>query len=155
MNKKTAAGFTLLEMIVAMAIIAIFVGTAASFASRRTSEEFLELESSLHAYIQDTRTLAINEQAAYYIHFKDNKFWRSKDLSIQSDNESAFEFPQQASLLIYIDEKWTQISKEKTYSWLFSRSGVCEPCSIRLNFDGASLETAFDPLTAIPIAHEG
>jgi len=43
---------------------------------------------------------------------------------------------------------WTKIQKKETFSWIFSRSGLCEPLTMRFTLENSDFEFSFDELTA-------
>lgn len=140
------AGFTLLEIIIALSLVAILVSAAlpylfdafANGAGDRASE-------AIAAKAEETRSLAMQSGLRQRLLLTPSGIqgmplpggW---SLQIRGLNDAKFHAP------------------ERGRTWEFTGEGVCEPLSLRLLEEGQgggrTIETTFDALTAQPVHDE-
>ena len=142
---RKRGGFTLLEIIIALALVAILVSAAlpylfdafANGAGDRAS-------SSLAEKASETRSTAIESGTNQQLLLTPTGIGGSPlpngwSLQIKGLNDNKFHPP------------------ERGRTWEFTRAGVCEPLTIRIVEEGRGgrfIETTFDALTALPIHDE-
>ena len=135
-------GFTLLEIIIALALVAILVSAAlpylfdsfANAAGDRASD-------ALAAKAQETRALAMESGT-------------NQQLLLTASGIEGIPLPKGWILMIkgLNDERFHP--PERGRVWEFTKAGVCEPLSIRVVAGGSGgrfIETSFDALTALPM----
>jgi len=132
----TRGGFTLLEIIIALSVIAILVTASlpylfdayASAAGDRASDAIV-------TQAQEARSKALESGTPQRLALKSNGItgvdlpsgWQ---LEVKGFNDSKFHAPLRAQV------------------WEFTPSGICEPLSIRLSDHQRSITLSFDALTA-------
>ncbi|MDB9741724.1 type II secretion system GspH family protein [Akkermansiaceae bacterium] len=150
-------GFTLVEIVVVMGVIAIIMAGAVSFLGKSDPGEVIDFENELSKYVQDTRLIALHEQSAYYLHFEKDKIWRSRNKeeeSLVKDTSDAYNFPVGIQMIVDIeDTKFDIKEKSITKNWLFSSSGLIEQCKIEYSLNGSSGNLAFDTRNATPVTN--
>ena len=143
-NKSASAsgGFTLLEIIIALTLVAILVGASlpylydsyATSAGERSMEDITSLT-------QETRRQAMENGEMRFLKISskglgDRELPDGWVLEIKGLNDSKFHPPAR-------DQRWE-----------FSSAGICEPLSLRLTHGDRQLVTSFDALTGQPIHDE-
>ncbi len=143
-NKSASAsgGFTLLEIIIALTLVAILVGASlpylydsyATSAGERSMEDITSLA-------QETRRQAMKNGEMRFLKISskglgDREVPDGWVLEIKGLNDSKFHPPAR-------DQRWE-----------FSSAGICEPLSLRLTHGDRQLVTTFDALTGQPIHDE-
>lgn len=132
-------GFTLLEIIIALALVAILVAASVPYmldafsgaAGDRASEAIIEK-------VQETRREAMDQG-------------EKKTLVLTSSGIQGSPLPEGWILEVkgLNDSKFHAPSKNQ--SWDFTKTGICEPLSLRLSSGERRIEISFDALTAQPL----
>lgn len=144
-------GFTILEIIITLSVIALFIGASASFLHTKSSSELSEFNSELQNFIRDTKLSAEREQSLY-LHFSQDKIRRSRLAEIDKSTaiQHEIKIPAELKIAVKSDLVWQKVEKSFNHQWLFSRSGLVEPLSIRLSMNKSEFELDFNELTALP-----
>jgi prepilin-type N-terminal cleavage/methylation domain-containing protein len=163
-------GFTLMEMLVALAIIGIII------AGSMIAVGALNDERALRAPLNELRVMAkkawarsMEEQRSWQIKLLPDRFVLEPKQPISEDDLKLFKD---------VDEKLNRGSGVSTYiidpevkmevrhwgetewhparpdAWVFEYSGLCEPINIRFISAYATIEVSFDPLTAAVASEE-
>jgi prepilin-type N-terminal cleavage/methylation domain-containing protein len=138
-------GFTLLEIIIALSLVAILV--TASLPYLLDSFAFAEGDRASEAIATkalETRSLAMQSGERQRLSLtpggiRGMELPRGWNLQIRGLNDAKFHSP------------------EKGRTWEFTAAGLCEPLSVRLVQEGRGgriIETTFDALTAQPVHEE-
>jgi type II secretory pathway pseudopilin PulG len=130
-----AAGFTLLEIIVAMSLLILVIGIAVMSISGVHDEDRLRraaavIETSARQYLLQ----ALKTQQTVRIELSAGAFSVDQEfggmLQVRRVGENVFRAPKRGE------------------GWEFSPTGICEPIEVRLSGSAGVIEIAFDPLTA-------
>lgn len=138
---KTNPAYTLLEVLLALGVIAVLMGIAVPFLSQSFGKsQGDQLADEIAAAASAARSGAINESEARRIQLLEAglaspsgsvrlpKGWR---LEVRRLTESKFRKP------------------EKNEFWTFNSAGICEPLTLRLSGGNEVIEMSFDPLTGL------
>ncbi|WP_346189476.1 type II secretion system protein [Rubritalea halochordaticola] len=151
-------GFTLLEIIITLAIISLLMGSAFFAFSSDTSSRLAETEGQIEA----TATTALRRSASlgrpHYAIIRHDAIWvtelldESADLSrIEPSAEiSLVKIPAEITLSCKReDNDWVQLTERSDpIVWVFARSGICEVFSFMLEDEnGSSYEMTVNPIT--------
>lgn len=143
-NKPASAsgGFTLLEIIIALTLVAILVGASlpylydsyATSAGERSMEDITSLA-------QETRRQAMENGEMRFLKISskglgDRELPDGWVLEIKGLNDSKFHPP------------------PRYRRWEFSSAGICEPLSLRFTHGDRQIVTTFDALTGQPVHDE-
>ena len=147
---QTRKGFTILELVIVLGVFAVFAGSAATFMFKGNNEEANKFYAELQNFVRDTKPYTLSEKTSYYLHFDKDRIWRSqKEKAIFHEGYKNLPIPEGAILFLSKNgEDWTKISQKKTFTWLFSRSGICEPVTLRFTLNNSDFECTFLELTA-------
>ncbi|WP_411828014.1 Tfp pilus assembly protein FimT/FimU [Luteolibacter sp. AS25] len=149
-------GFTLLELIVTLSIVALFIGAALSFTHPRSRKIAEQFDAELQVYIRGARSLALQNDASVYLHFTPSSILLSPEITDAelSLGVPALAVPPDLELYSMSGSRWVRITKGSPYVQLFSRSGLTEPFQIRFRYEEADFEYSFDALSAMPVETE-
>jgi len=138
----TRAGYTLLEILLALGVIAVLMGITVPYLADsfgKTAAE--EMGDQLAAVVKMVRASALDQGEARRIALQDNGLFPEIDsippvklakgwkLEVLRMTENRFRRP------------------EKHEYWGFNSAGICEPLALKIRSGRESLEMAFDPLT--------
>jgi prepilin-type N-terminal cleavage/methylation domain-containing protein len=141
-SRKERSGFTLLEVIIALVLVAILVSAAVPYLFDAFTEAAGERSSKMLAErVAATRSLAMESGL-------------SQRIILTPDGFDGCPLPKGWILLIRSlnDDKFHPPERGRT--WEFTKAGVCEPLAVRIAEEargGRFIETTFDPLTALPL----
>lgn len=170
-NKHTA-GFTLLEIVIVLAIAAVVMGGAVGFMIFSSDERALRNASGeIELLAKRARTTAILQQTPYALEFREGVV-RMLPLAQAGQDEKRTaggkriggvieEEPQnvenrsyqlddsmQISVKRWDSNAWLPTLKNSIHIWRFDPDGLCEPISIRLALENSWAEDTYHPLTA-------
>lgn len=130
-------GFTLLEVLIALALIAILMVAAAPYmADAWKSNQGERIAESIEALAMQTRSQAILSGETRFISLSEPTFLpKGWTLQVQRFTDQKFRPPM-------IDELWQ-----------FNSEGICDPLSLRLHGQGEPIIMKFDPITG-QVVHE-
>jgi prepilin-type N-terminal cleavage/methylation domain-containing protein len=157
-NRRSARGFTMIEIVVTLAIIVLLFGLATAAMQGVWHARDLEIPmSKVREYAKRARNMAIFEQRPYQVEITP----RSVALySMVGPAESALSSgsPQRGLVERYEwdDEvtmhvrRWNQpeFIEPSRQVWVFERSGLCEPLTVRAQSEHGFVEMTFNPLDA-------
>lgn len=130
-----AAGFTLLEIIVAMSITLLIIGIATvSISGVRAEDKLRRAAAMIETTARQNMLQALNSQQTVRMELSAGAFGTSDEFSgllqVRRYGEAAFRKPKRGE------------------AWEFSPSGICEPIEVRISGPAGQIEIGFDPLTA-------
>lgn len=162
--KRSRSAFTLMEMLVALAIIAIII------AGSMIAVGALNDERKLRAPLNELRIMAkkswarsMEEQRAWQIKLLPDRLVLEPKQPIHADDLKLFQDVDKelnrgsGQDVIKIDPEirmevrhWGEADWHvpRPDAWVFEHSGLCEPINIRFISDYATIQVSFDPLTA-------
>ena len=159
-------GFTLLEIVVVLAIAAMVMGGAAGFMIYSSDERALrDVSGQIELLAKRARTTSILQQTPYALEFRKGivrllplaragivgkKGPGKSELteSVDDDQQVNLKEGMSLSILRWNSVKWLPTEKNSIHVWRFDPDGLCEPVSIRLSLDKSWLEDTYHPLTA-------
>jgi prepilin-type N-terminal cleavage/methylation domain-containing protein len=164
-------GFTLIELIVTLAIVLIILGTAVFSIDAVMEEGRLQKESTaLKLAARKSMRTALAERRSYTITFMPTYFTvsptypdpvpqevleRQRRRGRQQEEEilppGAVRHDLERGMLLQV-RRWGEMNwrlpGELGDRWVFEPSGICEPISVRLSREDSYVELTFNPLTA-------
>lgn len=171
--RRGRAGFTLLEIVIVIAIVAMLAGGAVAAMVYNASARKLDRAArEVETMAKRARAIAILRQAPYALVFHDGKAMMmplaevdedpanrdERDLRAQAEGRS---LPMRAEFVAPDDmvlglrrwgaSDWLVFDNERTSMvWRFDPDGLCEPVTIRFEIDGGEswLAQDYHPLTA-------
>lgn len=170
-NKSAAAGFTLLEVIVVMVLIAVLTGGAITVMVSSSSERALKTSSGeIEALAKRARTVAALQQRPYALEFFENRVSLmplAEAVIEPAEREKAAAFLEAAGgdngtihaswsadgdmrMLVrrWASDTWNPIDSKSRQVWRFDPEGFSEPIGVRLVTGDSWMEMEFHPLTA-------
>ena len=165
-TNKPAAGFTLIEIVLVLAIASVVLGGAVGMMVYSSDERVLRNASGeVELLAKRARTLAILKQTPYALEFresvvrllplaqaglKEKRGRKAETLTEGSDDSRHYNFENgmAVSILRWNTETWLPTVKETVHVWRFDPDGLCEPLSIRYSLDKSTAEDIYHPLTA-------
>jgi prepilin-type N-terminal cleavage/methylation domain-containing protein len=170
------AGFSLLEIVIALSIATLMMGGAIAFLVFRTDERKLRSTASeIELLAKQARTTAILRQTPYAIEFRPGSVRMTPmagaglaQVGSMSLNTTLGNVPVQtpeaapggggksveidSALVMFVRRwntaDWQPMSDKFTHVWRFDPDGLCEPLGVRLETGGNHIEITFHPLTA-------
>lgn len=139
-NKASSArGFTLLEIIIALALVAILVAASVPYmldafsgaAGDRASEAIVEKVQEIRSEAMERgekRTLVLTSSG-----IKGSPLPEGWILQVMGLNDSKFHAP------------------ARNQTWEFTKTGICEPLTLRLSSGDRRIDLTFDALTGQPL----
>jgi len=168
-RSRTRAGFTLLEIVIALAIVALIVGGALGVMAYSSDERALRGASSeIEVMAKRARASAIRHQTPYALVFSQDGV-RMMPLAEASGVERTLasgrriggdEVPMAGERADFslggMDlhvrrwgaRGWDHVVKRVVHVWRFDPDGLCEPLSLRLVAGKNWIEDEYHPLTA-------
>ena len=169
-NKPQGRGFTLIEIIMVLAIAALVIGGAMGLMAYSSDERSLRKTSGKIEYMaKQARTMSILHQTPYALEFSEKgiqlmplaqtgmggkeamssrKQESTPDPAASSeDRHTDLTNGMTLSMRRWNSSEWLTTSKNVQY-WRFDPDGICEPVSIRLSLGNSWAEDTYHPLTA-------
>jgi prepilin-type N-terminal cleavage/methylation domain-containing protein len=162
--RRRAAGFTLIELMIALGIVMILLGAGAHMGTLWSADQALHKPmDKMKEFAKRAAHLAIAEQRDWEIVIteqslelrpkqaateEDQKFLNAADKKLErkSGNEVInFEPEVRVAIRRFGEDKW---QNPRPDHWVFQHSGICEPIYFRVERENRALEVTFDPLTA-------
>lgn len=171
-NKMRRGGFTLLEIVIVLALAAMILAGAVGAMIYSSDERALKSASSeIESFAKRARVTAILHQTPYALEFREGsvrmlpyaqaiidetkKGARSRLAELDPKSANSFENRQfnldpdiQLSVLRWNSDKWFPAVKDSRHIWRFDPDGLCEPISVRVSLGKSWIENSFHPLTA-------
>lgn len=162
---KPRRGFTLIEIVMVLAIAAIVMGGAVGLMVSSSDERVLRnLSGEIELLAKRARTIAILNQTPYALEFREGVVrllplaqaamdlkkgelemeTASSDSSRQVNLENGVEI----SIRRWNSDQWFSTAKKSVHVWRFDPDGLCEPITIRITLDKSWSEDTYHPLTA-------
>lgn len=174
--RRSARGFTLLEMVIVLALMGLALGGAmAMFISTSSERQLKSAAGDMELLAKRARTVAMVQQTPYAITF----FEQSARLSplveagyTDDQLKERQEFEADAlrsggtapkftpvretvnfdnfalSVRRWGSNNWVPMLRNDPQVWRFDPNGICEPMGVRLDFDDGWMEMEFHPLSA-------
>jgi prepilin-type N-terminal cleavage/methylation domain-containing protein len=169
-SKPAAAGFTLLEIVVVLVLIAVLAGSAISVMITSADERALKNSSGeIEALANRARTVAALQQRPYALEFFENRVRlmplaeaviepaeREKaaamlELAGAESGSIHAEWSSKGDLRMQVrrwaSDTWIPIDSKSRQVWRFDPEGFCEPVGVRLETEKSWMEMEFHPLT--------
>ena len=176
-TNKRGGGFTLLEIVIVLAVAAIITGGALSFMHYSSDERVLrDISGEVEVMAKRARTAAILQQTPYALEFRadgvrlmplaetgelDRKTGLGNEIGGREVAEEGGEERSEPirEQLIYPDDMavsvrrwntvaWIPMTRDALQIWRFDPDGLCEPVSVRYTIDKGWAEDTYHPLTA-------
>ncbi|MEO5713868.1 MAG: prepilin-type N-terminal cleavage/methylation domain-containing protein [Luteolibacter sp.] len=165
-TNNRSRGFTLLEIVIVLAIAAMVMGGAAGFMVYSSDERALrDVSGQIELLAKRARTTSILQQTPYALEFRpgivrmlplaeageiDKKYGKKQNLTASVDEDRQVNIRDEMSLSIrrWNSDKWLSVGKNSIHIWRFDPDGLCEPVSLRLSLDKSWMEDSYHPLTA-------
>jgi prepilin-type N-terminal cleavage/methylation domain-containing protein len=130
-----AAGFTLVEMLVVLAVITLMLGISIiSISGIKDEDRLRRAVAVIETTARESLLQAVKNQQLVRMQLAAGSFGSAADfggkLEIRRFGEREFRAPKRGEI------------------WEFSPTGICEPIEVRLSGSGGTVELAFDALTA-------
>ena len=149
------AGFTLLEMVMVLFIMALFVGVASfSFQGSDDEEALRKPASELQRLARDAVRRAGMYEQTQTIEFQKTGFamrFAKDPADVKKGEENQIWLKQvkvpdkmKLSILRWGSTKWQAAPGQR---WVMLPSGLCEPISVRMELGRSYIEMRFNPLT--------
>ncbi len=172
---KNRSGFTLLEIVVVLAIAAVVMGGAVGFMVYSSDERALRDNSGeIELLAKRARIISIQQQTPYALEFRPGivrllplaeagNIERTTALGrsigggrVEMEQSGPGPVRDEISLDPGMDlfirrwnsESWLPMSENLVHVWRFDPDGICEPVSIRLTIKSSWNEDYYHPLTA-------
>ena len=176
-TNNRGGGFTLLEIVIVLAIAAIITGGALSFMHYSSDERVLrDISGEVEVMAKRARTAAILQQTPYALEFRadgvrlmplaetgelDRKTGLGNEIGGREVAEEGEEEKSEPirEQLIYPEEMavsvrrwntvaWIPMTRDALQIWRFDPDGLCEPVAVRYAIDKGWAEDTYHPLTA-------
>ena len=170
-NKR--AGFTLLEIVIVLAIASVVMGGAVGYMIYSSDERVLRNTSGeVELLAKRARTISILQQTPYALEFREGVV-RMLPLAQAGRDEKrtaggrriggepaeeadsggeALTFDLDPEMKVFVkrwdSNEWLPTEKNAIHIWRFDPDGLCEPLSIRYALERSWAEDTFHPLTA-------
>lgn len=175
-NKKTR-GFTLIEIVIVLAITSIVIGGAVGLMVYNSDERALrDAAGEIELLSKRARTTAILHQTPYAIEVRQNVI-RMLPLAQAGDDErrklngreiggeiienpsvEQSEYSLDPNMEVFVrrwnSDTWEPTGRDTIHIWRFDPSGLCEPLSIRVTLNDSILEDTYHPLTGGAVLEE-
>ena len=164
LNKRfqPRAGFTLLEIMVTLAIISIISGSAVLFVANQSNGALDKLAQQTQIMAKETLRNAKLEERPFSIYITPREIWaQPESMQFEEENttspQSSLIVPQgvRVSLLTNQGDDWFTLGKnDAPFIWTFTQSGLCDSLEIRFEDDDNIQTIAFHSLTAGEVIDE-
>lgn len=170
-TNNASRGFTLIEIVIVLAIAAIIMGGAVGVMVYSSDERVLRNASGeIELLAKRARTIAILNQTPYALEFREGTVRllplaqagldekKLKRSIFTDDNSKAASTDQNRQLTLdngmelrirrWNSDDWLSTTKNTVHVWRFDPDGLCEPISVRLILGKSWSEDTYHPLTA-------
>lgn len=172
-TNKNRAGFTLLELVIVLAIASVIMGGAVGFMIYSSDERVLrDASGEIELLAKRARTASILEQTPYALEFREGivrmlplaqagrdekRTAGGRRIGGESEEEAAASSAPHSYLLdpemkIFVkrwdSDKWMPTEKDTIHIWRFDPDGLSEPLSVRYTLEKSWAEDSYHPLTA-------
>ncbi len=170
-NFRSRAGFTLIEIVLVLAIAAVVMGGAVGLMIFSSDERALRGASGeIELMAKRARTTAILRQTPYALEFREglvrllplaqagmdlrkNARRRNEpEPPPNTDPSSNLEYALDGNIALSIrrwnSDQWFGTARDAVHIWRFDPDGLCEPLTVRLTLGDSWTEDTYQPLTA-------
>jgi prepilin-type N-terminal cleavage/methylation domain-containing protein len=168
-NKFARGGFTLIEIVIVLAIAAIIMGGAVGVMVYSSDERVLrDASGEIELLAKRARTIAILNQTPYALEFRegtvkllplaqaglDDKklkrqiFTEAEPQNTSENRQLKLEDGMELRIRRWNSDDWLSTVKNTVHVWRFDPNGLCEPVSVRLTLGRSWIEDTYHPLTA-------
>ena len=168
------SGFTLIEMVIVLAILALFIGGAATYSFVNSTERsFKETAGEIEILAKRARTMALLNQIPYAIEFRPGSVRllpfaeagvietktalgqtvggeKIHEDSTRGGTRTSISVPDNLQVFIrrWNTDEWLPMGDRFVHVWRFDADGLCEPISVRLTVGSSYYQDIYHPLTA-------
>lgn len=170
-TNRRPQGFTLIEIVLVLAIAAVIMGGAVGMMIYSSDERLLrDASGEIEMLAKRARTTAILQQTPYALEFRQG-IVRMMPLAqagrdekrtvggsriggepVEEDTGDRWELTLDNGMQVLVRRwnsvEWLQTVKNDVHVWRFDPNGLCEPISVRLEIDKSWSVDTFHPLTA-------
>lgn len=169
-TNSAGRGFTLIEIVMVLAIAAVIMGGAVGMMIHSSDERVLrDASGEIELLAKRARTISMLRQIPYALEFRETEVrllplaqagkietratGRRNQSANEGDNVSenrqvALEPGVTVSIRRWNSDAWLSTAKNSVQVWRFDPDGLCEPVSIRLRLGESWAEDTYHPLTA-------
>jgi len=172
-TRRNSAGFTFLELIVAMTVAMIVVGGAIGALYFSSDERRMtDAAQNVEMLAKRARTVATLQQKPYALEFTEGVVAlmplaeamvepEEREWIVEAQLEGGVEFESppvrqswvfeedmRVAVMRWATDDWIPIERSVRQVWRFDPNGVCEPVRVRIEVDESFLAMRFNPLTA-------
>jgi len=141
---KTSPAYTLLEVLLALGVIAVLMGIAVPYLSQSFGKsQGEELADDLASSVLSARSSAMEESEARRIGILES------GLSSEDGSAPLARLPKGWKLEVRRLAESKFRNPQKNEVWTFNSAGICEPLTLRITGGNEVIELAFDPLTGL------
>ena len=168
---ESPRGFTLLEIVIVLAIAAVIMGGAVGMMIYSSDERVLrDASGEIEMLAKRARTTAILQQTPYALEFRQGMV-RLMPLAqagrdekrtvggrriggepVEEEGGNRWELPLESGIEVFIrrwnSAEWLATGKNSIHVWRFDPNGLSEPLSVKLTLDQSWAEDTYHPLTA-------
>ena len=163
-QKRSPAGFTLIEIVVSFVLIVLIIGVGVlSLTTESARKQITKPASELKKYARRGLQMAINNRRSFAIELTPDSFALREGTGVANPGEDFDRFSgeedvtagmlgsyQLDDLMRLEVRRWGEkyFRKPEADAWVFEPSGICEPIHIKLIHQKGFIEMEFNPLTA-------
>lgn len=164
-------GFTLLEIVIVLAIASVVMGGAVGLMVYSSDERVLRNASGeIEVLAKRARTTAILLQTPYALEFRERvvrllplaEAGQDEERTVSgrriggekvvTDSAERWEYPMEDGVEVFVRRwntaDWLATRKNTVHVWRFDPNGLCEPISVKLTLGDSWSEDIYNPLTA-------
>ena len=153
-NPSSSRGFTLIEMLLAIAIaIAVTIVALPNLRGASRERRLHETFEKFDAFARKAQENAVREQRSWSVTWEQARIVVAADEPTPEERESGAGAPQE-ELAIAKDESYSLerhaallAPKDTPATWIFWRSGTCEPVIVSYSGPDGTWSAQYDPLT--------
>lgn len=156
-RKKRHRGFTILEVLIVLGIIALFAGFfMARFDSGREEELLTRASTEIRGFALKSKKRSFTFRKNQYIIFTPRAFWTTENPPTpdglpgldRRGSDERFQVPEGVAMQIFPpgSKKWL---KPEGHAWTFRSSGLSDPMKVRFTIGNSYTLLSFNVLTGL------
>lgn len=153
---KQRTGFTLMEIIVTLAIISTLIGGTIVMIANDGKDEITTITKDLQVLAKETLREAKLTERAQSIFITTEEIWAAPESDTSEDaaptkGSSAIQIPEGVTVSYSYSgsNSWSTLKNNNApFVWAFTQTGLCDAVSIKFESEDAVSEMSFHPLTA-------
>jgi len=168
---RRRAGFSLLEIVIALLLAGLIVGGGIAIMGQRSSEQRLvEVSGKLEDLARRARTIAVVQQTPYVVALTEKGFflhpWVEDNLDeaelarldLQMAEDGVKRVPIRAAVLLddeftfevmrWGTNRWSSLARGAREVWRFDPNGLCEPLTVKFEYPNGWIQQEYHPLNA-------